>query len=74
MKCGKCDNDMFVDYGYDVVENDDTAECETKLFHITVQKCMNPECPDFLMKKEERLEQMLGAPEEKPELMPKGFD
>lgn len=44
MQCPKCDCEMSVVNGYNVVENDDTPEKETKLYRVVQHKCLNKKC------------------------------
>lgn len=44
MLCPKCNCEMSVVKGYNILKNDDTPDKETKLYRVVVHKCNNKKC------------------------------
>ncbi len=68
--CEICGLEMPIFAGYDVAENDNTAELPTKLYHVTVHYCKNKSCPQNGVPFEVKTQQMLNNVPNIPERIP----
>ncbi len=47
MKCPVCQLEMRISRSYNIVENDDTPDKETKLYVLQDMSCRNENCTNF---------------------------
>lgn len=56
-----CDIEPTIVRGYNVVENDDTPDAETRLYRVLIRECRNPQCPNYKRQWEEKIPLSLNA-------------
>lgn len=55
-RCPKCQCELKVINGRNVVRNDDTPDVPTKLYRVMTMKCVNSNCPERGKEIEEQIE------------------